>query len=425
MSQLNSVWVFSDNPERYAELFGGAQQWGQQVYAIVQNTDQAQAVMPYGPKCLYVLAQNDALQRTENYAESIAALLKDKHPAMLLLAATKRGKALAARLSVQLNAALVNDATAVDIVDGHICAEHRMYGGLAFAQEKINSPLAIITLAPGVQEPCTSDTSHQCPTETVPYVAPRHEILCRERRAKAASSVDLSKAKRVVGVGRGLAAQDDLKMVHELAAVLNAEVGCSRPIAEGENWMERERYIGVSGVLLKSDLYLTLGISGQIQHMVGGNGAKVIVAINKDKNAPIFNYADYGLVGDISATSKKIIFCGTLTAGSLKTEITDGKLNIVQEGRVKKFIRELPEITFSGKIALERGLDVRYITERAVFTLKEDGLHLIEIAPGVDLQKDILDKMDFTPVISPELKLMDERLFIDAAMGFVLPEAAH
>ncbi len=76
---------------------------------------------------------------------------------------------------------------------------------------------------------------------------------------------------------------------------------------------------------------------------------------------------------DISATSKKIIFCGTLTAGSLKTEITDGKLNIVQEGRVKKFIRELPEITFSGKIALERGLDVRYITERAVFTLKEDG----------------------------------------------------
>lgn len=299
MSQLNSVWVFSDNPERYAELFGGAQQWGQQVYAIVQNTDQAQAVMPYGPKCIYVLEQNDALQRTENYAESIAALLKDKHPAMLLLAATKRGKALAARLSVQLNAALVNDATAVDIIDGHICAEHRMYGGLAFAQEKINSPLAIITLAPGVQEPCTSDTSNQCPTETVPYVAPRHEILCRERRAKAASSVDLSKAKRVVGVGRGLAAQDDLKMVHELAAVLNAEVGCSRPIAEDENWMERERYIGVSGVLLKSDLYLTLGISGQIQHMVGGNGAKVIVAINKDKNAPIFNYADYGLVGDI------------------------------------------------------------------------------------------------------------------------------
>ena len=274
------------------------------MYAIVQNTDQSQAVTPFWAKCIYVLAQNDALQRTENYAESIAALLKDKHPAMLLLAATKRGKALAARLSVQLNAALVNDATAVDIVDGHICAEHRMYGGLAFAQEKINSHKRSLPFAPGgTREPCTSDTSHQCPTETVPYVAPRHEILCRERRAKAASSVDLSKAKRVVGVGRGLAAQDDLKMVHELAAVLNAEVGCSRPIAEGENWMERERYIGVSGVLLKSDLYLTLGtdpaIPGRSNIWLAAIGAKVIVAINKDKNAPIFNYADYGLVGDI------------------------------------------------------------------------------------------------------------------------------
>lgn len=126
---------------------------------------------------------------------------------------------------------------------------------------------------------------------------------------------------------------------------------------------------------------------------------------------------------DISATSKKIIFCGTLTAGSLKTDVGDGKLTIVQEGKVKKFIQEIPEITFSGKIALERGLDVRYITERAVFTLKADSLHLVEIAPGVDLEKDILAQMDFTPVISPDLKLMDTRLFFDDVMGFVLLDA--
>ena len=86
--------------------------------------------------------------------------------------------------------------------------------------------------------------------------------MCLERRAKSVSSVDLSKAKRVVGVGRGLVAQNDLEMVRQLASVLGAEVGCSRPIAEGENWMERERYIGVSGVLLKSDLYLTQSGSG-------------------------------------------------------------------------------------------------------------------------------------------------------------------
>ncbi len=167
-----------------------------------------------------------------------------------------------------------------------------------FRQEKLNSPQAIITLAPGVLEPPPLSPVILARRPRW-HIAPRHEVLCQQRRAKSLSSVDLSKAKRVIGVGRGLAAQSDLDMVHKLATVLGAEVGCSRPIAEGENWMERERYIGVSGVLLKSDLYLTLGISGQIQHMVGGNGAKIIVAINKDKNAPIFNYADYGLVGDI------------------------------------------------------------------------------------------------------------------------------
>lgn len=83
---------------------------------------------------------------------------------------------------------------------------------------------------------------------------------------------------------------------------------------------------------------------------------------------------------DISATSQKNYFLRNSDGRKFKTEITDGKLNILQEGRVKKFVSELPEITFSGKIALERGLDVRYITERAVFTLKQDGLHLIEIA---------------------------------------------
>lgn len=299
MSQLTHVWVFSDNVERYAELMAGARQWGQQVYAIVQGSEQAAHVKPLGADRIIVLDKTSDLQRIENYAETLAAQIRAKGDGLLLMAATKRCKALGARLSIQLDAAMVNDATAVNVEENALYAEHRMYGGLAFGKEKLNGPLAIITLAPGVLEPFAADPAHDCPVVTAEWVAPRQEILCQERRAKSLSSVDLSKAKRVVGVGRGLAAQDDLNMVRELAALLGAEVGCSRPIAEGENWMERERYIGVSGVLLKSELYLTLGISGQIQHMVGGNGAKVIVAVNKDKNAPIFNYADYGLVGDI------------------------------------------------------------------------------------------------------------------------------
>nr|EHL6942725.1 electron transfer flavoprotein subunit alpha [Citrobacter freundii]EHL6954574.1 electron transfer flavoprotein subunit alpha [Citrobacter freundii] len=298
MSKLANVWVFSDNVERYAELMVGARLWGEQVHLIVQGNEQVNQVKPLGADEIVVLEATSGLQRVENFAETITALIQE-HTGLLLMPATKRAKSFGARLSIQLNAAMVNDATSVTLDDGSLFAEHRMYGGLAFGKEKIKTTQAIITLAPGVLEPVEANASHTCPVVSAPYIAPHHEIMCQERRAKSVSSVDLSKAKRVVGVGRGLVAQNDLDMVHQLASVLGAEVGCSRPIAEGENWMERERYIGVSGVLLKSDLYLTLGISGQIQHMVGGNGAKVIVAINKDKKAPIFNYADYGLVGDI------------------------------------------------------------------------------------------------------------------------------
>ncbi|MGK4482882.1 electron transfer flavoprotein subunit alpha [Citrobacter freundii] len=298
MSKLANVWVFSDNVERYAELMAGARLWGEQVHLIVQGNEQVNQVKPLGADEIVVLEATSGLQRVENFAETITALIQE-HTGLLLMPATKRAKSLGARLSIQLNAAMVNDATSVTLDDGSLFAEHRMYGGLAFGKEKIKTTQAIITLAPSVLEPVEANASHTCPVVSAPYIAPHHEIMCQERRAKSVSSVDLSKAKRVVGVGRGLVAQNDLEMVRQLASVLGAEVGCSRPIAEGENWMERERYIGVSGVLLKSDLYLTLGISGQIQHMVGGNGAKVIVAINKDKKAPIFNYVDYGLVGDI------------------------------------------------------------------------------------------------------------------------------
>ncbi|WP_444660126.1 acyl CoA:acetate/3-ketoacid CoA transferase [Caproiciproducens sp. R2] len=120
---------------------------------------------------------------------------------------------------------------------------------------------------------------------------------------------------------------------------------------------------------------------------------------------------------DISQNSKQVFFCGTFTANGLKTEIKDGKLHILHEGSANKFRESVEHITFSVKTAIKNHLPVMYITERAVFKLTEDGVMLTETAPGIDLEKDVLAHMPMKPIISPDLKQMDARIFIDEKMG--------
>jgi propionate CoA-transferase len=120
---------------------------------------------------------------------------------------------------------------------------------------------------------------------------------------------------------------------------------------------------------------------------------------------------------NISQNAKRIVFMGTFTAGGLKVAVEDGKLKIVQEGSERKFLKQVEQITFSGKYAAQRRQPVLYITERCIFTLTKDGMELIEIAPGVDLEKDILSKMDFKPVMKTPPKLMDARIFRTEAMN--------
>ena len=120
---------------------------------------------------------------------------------------------------------------------------------------------------------------------------------------------------------------------------------------------------------------------------------------------------------NISQNAKKIVFVGTFTADHLKVSIEDGKLRIVQEGKVKKFVKQVEHVTFSGKYAKMKNQPVLYVTERCVFTLTQEGMELIEIAPGVDLEKDILSKMVFKPIIREPIRLMDERIFKPELMG--------
>lgn len=126
---------------------------------------------------------------------------------------------------------------------------------------------------------------------------------------------------------------------------------------------------------------------------------------------------------NITQGTKRLVFCGTFTYSGLEIKIEDGKLKIVKEGKHKKFIRRVEQITFNGKYAAERSQKVIYVTERAVFELKNEGIVLTEIAPGIDIEKDILRQMEFKPIISDNLKQMDRRIFEDRPMGLKLKEA--
>ena len=168
-----------------------------------------------------------------------------------------------------------------------------VFGDIAEESVAVSGPVALL-LDGGSVPPAGGTTA---PIEEITGTPLGLKVI--ETRTSGFDEVDLNEAHRVIGVGRGLKAQEDLALIDELAQALSAEVACSRPVAEGLNWMGKDRYIGSSGAHIAPQLYLAVGISGQLQHMVGVVGAETIVAINSDQNAAVFAQTDYGLVGDL------------------------------------------------------------------------------------------------------------------------------
>ena len=217
-------------------------------------------------------------------ADAVAAAAGD----IVLVPNRGSDRVLAGAAAARLGAPVLTGVTRVTAD----AIEVARFGGIAKETVAVTGP--VVALLPGgasvAGEPAAGSQVAAPPLLAAKVTA---------EQTNAGSSVDLGRAKRIVAVGSGFRASDDLGLARELASTLGAELACSRPLAEGVGWMAKESYIGVSGQSVKPDIYLALGISGQLQHIAGAQDAKVIVAVNSDENAPIFAQADYGIVGDL------------------------------------------------------------------------------------------------------------------------------
>ncbi|MCI8341544.1 MAG: electron transfer flavoprotein subunit alpha [Eggerthellaceae bacterium] len=293
-----ATWVIAEKPQDYPALCAIARTLGVPVTAVWAGAqDDCAAVAGCGADKVLCASLADG----ELYEQAFGAVVEAAQaaaPRAVLLASTKRLRLGAARLGVALGTKAVNDAASITLEDGALVTERMVYGGSANCRERMAEGTAIVLVSEGLLAAQQPAGGADAPVEMLPAAAPSAMALV-ERSPRTVEAVNLAAARRIVSVGRGIRAKDDLQMIDALAALLEAEVGCTRPLAEGEDWLSRERYIGVSGVMANPDLFIALGLSGQVQHMVGASGSRTIVVVNKDKAAPVFKYADYGIVGDL------------------------------------------------------------------------------------------------------------------------------
>lgn len=292
---MAGVYVYSDNTELCGELITLARTSGQEVCAVTISDKQAEDIVKFGPDTIFVLkGQNHA---AESYSGAIAKLLTDQSATAFIVGATVRGRDIAAQVAAKMKAGLISEAGNVSFRnDGTVSASRFMYGGLT-EQVESGKGFTVLSVPSGKYASAVNDSVKSVVVSMTVDTDQRYRVTGSSPIVK--EGADLSKAKRIVCVGMGFDKKEDIAIAENLATAMGAEVGCTRCIAEDRGWMPAETYIGISGAVVKPDLYLALGVSGQIQHTFGVRDSKIIVGVNNNEKATIFNVSDYGIVGDL------------------------------------------------------------------------------------------------------------------------------
>lgn len=229
------------------------------------------------------------------YSEEISKLAKSLNAEYIILGNTSLGNDLAPRLAVKLNSACIMDCVKIEVDQGVVLATRPVYAGKAFVKVRLNSDVKVLTIRPNVFK---AEINNSTPSvETIKLESPN--LNCRVVAfKKSEGKLDVAEADIIVSGGRGMKGPENFHLLESLADALGAAVGASRAVVDA-GWRPHREQVGQTGKTVSPSLYIACGISGAIQHLAGMSSSKYIVAVNKDKDAPIFGSADYGITGDL------------------------------------------------------------------------------------------------------------------------------
>lgn len=259
----------------------------------------ANEMIYYGADRVITVEDEKLKQYTpDGYAQAIQAVINDVEPDGIILGHTAMGKDISPKLAARLNSGLISDVTSVEATGENIIFTRPIYSGKAFEKKIVTDGLIFATIRPNNIAPLEKDVSRTGEVSALSVEIQTLRSVIKDVVRKASEGVDLSEAKVIVSGGRGVKSTDGFQLLKELANVLGGAVGASRGACDAD-YCDYSLQIGQTGKVVTPDLYIACGISGAIQHLAGMSNSKVIVAINKDPEANIFNVADYGIVGDL------------------------------------------------------------------------------------------------------------------------------
>jgi len=264
---------------------------------VGSNVENINEIGNYGiNKVVHLKSDKLANYSSTGYAEVVANYVNEAEADFLLLSNTALGKDLAPYLAAKINAGLIVDAVKLDTSTGELVVTRPVYAGKALIDVKFKTLKKVLTIRPNIFKAVSNNGS--TPEVTVKEVNPSNLKSRVTSFKKSEGKLDVAEADIIVSGGRGMKGPENFHLIEKLAEALGAAVGASRAVVDA-GWRPHREQVGQTGKTVSPTLYIACGISGAIQHLAGMSSAKYIVAINKDKDAPIFNIADYGIAGDV------------------------------------------------------------------------------------------------------------------------------